>query len=356
MNPFDLLTAGTAVAAYGASSVIQIELRDGRRMTAVGAFGPALVALGGSGYRVAPVAWLLGAALAAEFIALLLTRKPVVIVLFHAAALLAAEGLFVAVTAQRWISGRPALLLATALSSLIYLAIEASKREPGAKSRIGRIRDRLAEAAPVHAVLVSTAGLTVIALPLLEWATFPIVLLPLLATAYEFGHFGQTRRTFDETVRALASLVEGAGYAPEGHHERVAALSVAIARECGLSSKQVRELELVALLHDVGAVSFSDPEVLAFTDADVVAERSAQFIEDTGYLTGQGRNVRDAAHGNLQTLEAAILRVADRYDELGDEVDVSRALESTLVTVDPQVARAFRVAVTADADGRRASA
>jgi hypothetical protein len=356
MSPYDLLTAATAVAAYGASAVIQIELRDGRRMTAVGAFGPALIALGGSGYRMAPVGWLIGAALIAELLALMATRKPLRVSVFHAAALLIAEGLFAGVDAQRWISGRPAVLFATTLSSLVYLAIEASTGAGRAEARVGRLHDRLVEAAPVHAVLVSTAGLTVLALPLLKWAAFPIVILPLLATAHEFGHFGQTRRTFDETVRALASLVEGAGYAAEGHHERVAELSVAIARECGLSSKQIRELELVALLHDVGAVSLSEPEVVAFTDTDLIAERSAQFVEETGYLAGQGSTVRDAARESPRTLEAAILQVANRYDELGEQADYSGGIESTLVRVDSRVARAFRAVIASKRDDRRASA
>jgi hypothetical protein len=342
MNSYHLLVAISAIAAYGVSSAIQVELRDGRRMTAVGAFGPALVALGGNGYDVAPLVWLVCGALCVELVALLASRQRVRMLLPHGIALFVAAGVFAVIGLQHWINGRPALLLGTALSSLVYLGIGGFHGNVDSGSApAGRMRDRLVTAAPVHAVLVSTAGLTVLALPFLRWATFPIVLVPLLATAHEFAHFGQTRRTFDETVRALASLVEGSGYAPAGHHERVASMCVAMAREVGLSSKQTRELELVALLHDVGAVSFSEPEVLAVTDPAAVAERSAAFVEETGYLAGYGETVREAAaHVVPLSIEASILRAANVWDEVNsDRNGNSGPLESTVETIDPQLAR-----------------
>jgi hypothetical protein len=348
VTAYHLLIAASAVVAYGISSAIQVELRNGRRMTAVGAFGPALIALGESGYRVAPLTWLIGGALGVELVALLVTRQRVRILLVHGFALLAAATLFEIVTAFAGVTGRRGLLLGTALSSVIYLTIEILKDEiPVRAARRVRLVDRLMDAAPVHSILLSTSGLTVLALPLLRWVTFPIVLVPLLAAAHEFGNFGKTKRTFDETVKGLASLVEGAGYAPDGHHERVAALCVAMARYLGLSSKQVRELELVALVHDIGAVSMPDPQSLTSKDNVVVAERSAEFVEETGYLAGHGSTLRRAVRGAPEGIEASILCVANAYDELRESQAVdSRTLDSTLASVNPEVVRAFRAVVT----------
>lgn len=60
------------------------------------------------------------------------------------------------------------------------------------------------------------------------------------------------------TVRALAALMEM--YTPhmKGHGKRVSALSVDIARKLGLSENEIVNIEIAAILHDIGTASFSN--------------------------------------------------------------------------------------------------
>jgi HD-GYP domain-containing protein (c-di-GMP phosphodiesterase class II) len=58
--------------------------------------------------------------------------------------------------------------------------------------------------------------------------------------------------TFDQTVLALASLVELRDPYTAGHQRRVSQLAVAIAKGLGESGDQVDGVRLAGLLHDVG--------------------------------------------------------------------------------------------------------
>lgn len=64
----------------------------------------------------------------------------------------------------------------------------------------------------------------------------------------------QNQRNFKETVSALAAAVEAKDAYTRGHCDRVAQISVAIGNRLEMDSKQCEELELAAILHDVGKI------------------------------------------------------------------------------------------------------
>jgi hypothetical protein len=164
-------------------------------------------------------------------------------------------------------------------------------------------------------VVASAAGLIVLVLPRLTWAAFLVMFIPVVAAKHEFGRYGEAQRTYGETVRTLAALAEGAGYVPHGHQARVADLCVRIGREMSLPIERLRELELVGLLHDVGAVSLPDPADVEEVDREEIARSSGQLLEETEYLARYASIVLDAAKGARDLpLEGRILRVADAYD------------------------------------------
>ncbi len=84
--------------------------------------------------------------------------------------------------------------------------------------------------------------------------------IPLLAAWYSYGHLEVIRRTYEQTIRALGAAPEMGGLVRDGHSERVAAMSVAIADELGLSRNDVGHLETAALLHHLGQVCLDEPE------------------------------------------------------------------------------------------------
>lgn len=61
-------------------------------------------------------------------------------------------------------------------------------------------------------------------------------------------------RLFMHTVEALASAIDAKDPYTYGHSQRVARLSSAICGELGMSGKEVKKVELAAILHDIGKI------------------------------------------------------------------------------------------------------
>ncbi len=68
----------------------------------------------------------------------------------------------------------------------------------------------------------------------------------------------QVERNFKETISALAEAVEAKDAYTRGHCDRVARISLAIAQKAGLDSGRCMELELAAILHDVGKIGVEE--------------------------------------------------------------------------------------------------
>lgn len=346
-----------AVAAYGVSIAISPRLPTGRRVVPSGALGPALVALGPAGYAVAPM-WailLLACLVHGGAVTLLKRRLQVADPLRHLTLLVLSAEIF------DWVgsafadghlpsAGAPLFLAAVALSSLPFPIGDALARA-GSRARRYRapflplVREEIRSAALLHLVFLSTAGLVTLSFADLGPVAFTILLLPLFAAHLGFSRYAAARRTYEQTVRALGTLTETAGYAREGHHERVAQLAVALARELGLWGDRVRMLELVALLHDVGAVSVPDPEDLVHVDPTFVARAGRRVLEETGYLAGQANllSALAAEPREAASLDARILRIASAYDDLATStLDPIERLEREAALEDRRVLDALR--------------
>ncbi len=63
------------------------------------------------------------------------------------------------------------------------------------------------------------------------------------------------RRTFDETVQALASAIRTRNPYTAGHQQRVTQLATAIAQEMGLFGDQIEGIRVAGLIHDIGKIS-----------------------------------------------------------------------------------------------------
>jgi putative nucleotidyltransferase with HDIG domain len=68
----------------------------------------------------------------------------------------------------------------------------------------------------------------------------------------------QIEKNFKETISALAEAVEAKDAYTRGHCDRVARISVAIAKKANLDTAQCMELELAAILHDVGKIGVEE--------------------------------------------------------------------------------------------------
>jgi len=61
-----------------------------------------------------------------------------------------------------------------------------------------------------------------------------------------------------DSIRALAAAIDAKNQYTRGHSERVSQYAVAIARQCGLRPEDVKNVEISALLHDVGKIGIDD--------------------------------------------------------------------------------------------------
>src|SRR3989339_46277 len=86
---------------------------------------------------------------------------------------------------------------------------------------------------------------------------------------------GKLKRGIDDTIRAMAMIVEERDPYTAGHQERVANLSVAIARDLNLSEEQISGIRMAGMIHDIGKMKvpaeiLSKPTQLSHIEFDLI--------------------------------------------------------------------------------------
>ncbi|MGW1774339.1 HD-GYP domain-containing protein [Streptomyces sp. NPDC002104] len=165
----------------------------------------------------------------------------------------------------------------------------------------------------VMALGVAVAGL---------WAV-PVFSVPLLLTQMSFHRITAIRTTYRQTITSLARATEIAGYTRPGHSRRVAALSVAVGRELGLSEREITVLEYAALMHDIGQLSLVDPVPAGATAElpEAEARRIAGLGGEVARQTGVPAEVAvvvelQADPYRDQPVAARIVRTVNAYEDL----------------------------------------
>ncbi|HID32558.1 MAG TPA: PAS domain S-box protein, partial [bacterium (Candidatus Stahlbacteria)] len=164
--------------------------------------------------------------------------------------------------------------------------------------------------------------------------------------------FDRMEQTIDNTLEAMAKILETRDPYTAGHQQRVATLAVAIAEEMGLNGDQIRGLQVAAVIHDIGKIYVpaeiltrpteltdseftlikSHPkigyEILKTIDfpwpvAEIVLQHHERF-DGSGYPGG--------LKGEKTLLEARILAVADVVEAMSSHRPYRPAkdLEATL--------------------------
>jgi putative nucleotidyltransferase with HDIG domain len=182
---------------------------------------------------------------------------------------------------------------------------------------------------------------------------------------------GELKRAYDGTVVGFASLLEGKDESTAEHCHRVRDLCVRLAHEMGVPSSRMRDLELGAMLHDIGKFKVPDailkkPGPLTPEEWTVMRrhpEYGAEIVEKIDFLRGASEVVRNhherfdgtgyprGLKGEEIPLAARIFMVADAYDAITSKrvykeaVPADIALEeirrSSGTHFDPSVVSAF---------------
>lgn len=190
----------------------------------------------------------------------------------------------------------------------------------------------------------ATGILIALATPLMGLWALPVFAMPLLLTWFAFRRYAGIRRTYSQTIRALARVTEVGGYSETGHARRVTALSIAVGREMGLSEAQLVDLEYAALLHDIGQLSLPEPipggatTMVPAAEQRRIAELGAAVVRQTGVLDRVAEIVerqadayrpgRDGEDAGLP-LESRVIRAANAFDDLvGASLESDRRLQA----------------------------
>ncbi|MGH3650317.1 MAG: HD-GYP domain-containing protein, partial [Acidimicrobiia bacterium] len=158
----------------------------------------------------------------------------------------------------------------------------------------------------------------------IDWWALPIALLPYSIAHSAFRRFQETKTTYRQTIRALARIPEVSGLGIDGHADRTTDTATSIAKEMGLGPAQVDDVEYAALMHDIGRVSLSEPQILkmGYTNEDL-ARWSAEIIAESPYLERVASQVRHQYESYRKpgeqddpdiSIVSRIIKVAAAYD------------------------------------------
>jgi hypothetical protein len=243
----------------------------------------------------------------------------------------------------------------------LWFAIAVAIRARG--SRLERLASgklvllRSLEDWPAYAALFSSAALFAVTEDAMGLWSIPLAGLPYLFSHLSLSRVQDTRRAYDQTIRALGAIPEASGHVADGHAARSGELAVAVGAELGLGSGTLRRLEYAALLHDIGRVVLGNPNVSLgdYSFADV-SGWSAAIIAEAPYLESVATIVASQHQPYRKPGEerdpeipvgSQIVRIVARYDSALDEekspLEAMELLHSGVAyDYDPQVVGALR--------------
>lgn len=180
---------------------------------------------------------------------------------------------------------------------------------------------------------------------------------------------------FINSVRMLAAAIDAKDPYTRGHSERVARYSIGIGKNLGLPEKEMRDLRISALLHDVGKIGIDDrilrkPGALSDDEFEVMKQhpaKGAAIMSGVAQLIDiipgmkyhherwTGGGYPENLSGENIPMQARIVAIADTFDAMTTNRPYQKAMELSYVVekiksfagtrFDPRVVDAFAQAV-----------
>lgn len=191
---------------------------------------------------------------------------------------------------------------------------------------------------------------------------FLAVFLPIIGVKHVYTKLNQLQRLYDELDSAherlelnvreqlemMVKSIEARDPYTSGHSRRVAALSRALATDCGLDAKLVDEIENAALLHDVGKIHAEFAPILSkegrltAEEWEIMKTHSVKSAELVGLFSRfrgnvlesvrwhherwDGKGYPDGIAGEQIPLGARIIMIADTIDAMSTDRPYRNAL------------------------------
>jgi len=152
--------------------------------------------------------------------------------------------------------------------------------------------------------------------------------------------------SYDTTLKALSAALDAKDAATEGHSERVANLTIAIAQEMNVPDEKLVDIQRGALLHDVGKIGVPDavlrkPRTLSRREWQAMQRHpllAGILVSKVGFLEGalpillyhherfDGGGYPFGLAGDRIPLEARIFAVVDTYDAMTSDRPYRKAV------------------------------
>lgn len=185
----------------------------------------------------------------------------------------------------------------------------------------------------------------------------------------------ENHQLFINSIRMLAAAIDAKDPYTRGHSERVARYSIAIGKNLHLPEKEMRNLRISSLLHDVGKIGIDDrilrkPGALSDDEFEVMKQhpaKGAAIMSGVGQLTDciagmkyhhekwSGGGYPEGLEGEAIPMQARIVAIADTFDAMTTNRPYQKAMEINYVVdkiksfagtrFDPKVIDAFVAAV-----------
>lgn len=202
------------------------------------------------------------------------------------------------------------------------------------------------------------------------WAAL-LFMIPLLLARYSFSKYTELRDLFFGSVSALSQAIDAKDGFTRGHADRVSRIAGAIAREIGLPERQIEQIELAAMLHDIGKIGVEDRILMKPSRLDpdeTVAMRrhsvyGASILEPSASLrplvpmvlhhheSYDGSGYPEGLKGDEIPLGSRVIIVADAYEAMTSDriyrkaIGHERAMEQLQkykgIQFDPRMVRAI---------------
>jgi HD-GYP domain-containing protein (c-di-GMP phosphodiesterase class II) len=200
-------------------------------------------------------------------------------------------------------------------------------------------------------------------------------MVPLYLARFAFSKYAETRDLFFGTVQALSQAIDAKDGFTRGHADRVSRIAGAISRELGLAERQIEQIELAGLLHDIGKIGVEDrilmkPARLEADEQELMRRHpiyGASILEPSAALRPlvpivlhhhenfDGTGYPEGLKGEEIPLGSRIIIVADAYEAMTSDriyrkaIGHERAMEQLTkykgIQFDPKVVRALEQVV-----------
>jgi putative nucleotidyltransferase with HDIG domain len=168
-----------------------------------------------------------------------------------------------------------------------------------------------------------------------HWITM-IMLFPLLLARYAWSLYIESQVQHMRLIEAFVSSMEAKDHYTEGHSRRVSALAVQIAKQLRFSNAKIKQIEIAALLHDIGKIGIEEtilqkPNRLNLEEQKRIQEHPLIGVETVKRVgiseeitemirhhheRYEGGGYPDGLDYTKVSFEAYILGVADAFDAM----------------------------------------